>query len=293
MLLQVSLLSLLGAAAAVPAMNLSNRQAAGPGITILNISSQICGTAPPDETLRQAHANLRAKQGMQTRASSSPIVVQTYMHLVTTSDQAHNYPFNIRNILFSQQSTVLNISYRPANISFRLAGSSYTIRNDWATDANSTLMKQTLRQGGYSALNIYFQTNLSSAPYTYNAASTLLGYCTLPTTITYGNPPTEYPTIDYATDGCNVLAGSMTGSPTPVYGYSLGKTAVHEVGHWFGMLHTFQDNTCTSGDPGDYIDDTPQEGVSTVGCPTGKDSCPQDAGLDPISNYMDYSTDAW
>ena len=117
MLLQVSLLSLLGAAAAVPAMNLSNRQAAGPGITILNISSQICGTAPPDETLRQAHANLRAKQGMQTRASSSPIVVQTYMHLVTTSDQAHNYPFNIRNILFSQQVGLYSLSFSSSSSS--------------------------------------------------------------------------------------------------------------------------------------------------------------------------------
>lgn len=45
---------------------------------------------------------------------------------------------------------------------------------------------------------------------------------------------------DYATDGCNVLAGSMPKAPLPVKGYNLGKTAVHEVGHWFGLLHTFQ-----------------------------------------------------
>lgn len=54
-----------------------------------------------------------------------------------------------------------------------------------------------------------------------------------------------------------------------------------------------QDNTCATGDPGDYCDDTPQESQSTTGCPTGKDSCPGSPGLDPVSNYMDYSTDAW
>ena len=55
------------------------------------------------------------------------------------------------------------------------------------------------------------------------------------------------------------------------------------------VLH--QDNTCQMGDPGDYVDDTPQESTSTSGCPAGKDSCPNDVGLDPIHNYMDYSTD--
>ena len=54
-----------------------------------------------------------------------------------------------------------------------------------------------------------------------------------------------------------------------------------------------KDNTCDPSDPGDYVDDTAQEGTSTVGCPVGKDSCPTIPGLDPINNYMDYSTDQW
>ena len=56
----------------------------------------------------------------------------------------------------------------------------------------------------------------------------------------YNGVKYEYPKDDYATDGCNVLAGSMPGSPNAVLGYDRGKTAVHEVGHWFGLLHTFQ-----------------------------------------------------
>lgn len=51
---------------------------------------------------------------------------------------------------------------------------------------------------------------------------------------------TEYPPADYTTDGCNILAGSMLGMPGGVGEYNEGKTAVHEVGHWFGLLHTFQ-----------------------------------------------------
>ena len=150
-------------------------------------------------------------------------------------------------------------------------------------------MKNALRQGTYNTLNVYFQTNLSSAD--MSPGSILLGFCSLPTNVTYGSPPTEFPQADYAFDGCNILAGTMPNGS--VSGYNQGKTAVHEVGHWFGLLHTFQDTTCSSSDPGDYIDDTPQEGSATNGCPTGKDSCPNSTGVDPINNYMDYSTDAW
>ncbi|CAL8579385.1 hypothetical protein XPA_005135 [Xanthoria parietina] len=73
--------------------------------------------------------------------------------------------------------------------------------------------------------------------------------------------------------------------------YDQGKTAVHEVGHWFGLLHTFQDNSCEKNAAGDFIDDTAQEGSATDGCPVGKDSCPGREGVDPIGNFMDYSSD--
>ena len=91
-------------------------------------------------------------------------------------------------------------------------------------------------------------------------------------------------------DGCNVHAGTMPNGPLQYY--NQGKTAVHEVGHWFGLLHTFQDNSCADGDAGDFIDDTPQESVSTDGCPVGKKSCPDCPGVDPIHNFMDYSQDS-
>lgn len=75
--------------------------------------------------------------------------------------------------------------------------------------------------------------------------------------------------------------------------YDQGKTAVHEVGHWFGLLHTFQDNSCEKGSSGDFIADTPQQLTATDGCPVGKDSCPGVEGVDAIGNFMDYSSDVW
>lgn len=198
------------------------------------------------------------------------------------------------------QLSALNKAYSPAKISFRLLAPTYTINDSWATDPESQAMKSTLRRGGYSALNLYFQTNLTnpSAP-PGNSPKILLGSCTLPTTVTYvpnfcSSPPcapVSFPASVYTFDGCSIRASTLPGGS--FRGYNKGGTAVHEIGHWFGLLHTFQGESCSLGNSGDYIDDTPLEAVSTSGCPVGKDSCPLEPGIDPIHNYMDYSSDEW
>ncbi|EWY81904.1 hypothetical protein FOYG_16109 [Fusarium oxysporum NRRL 32931] len=65
------------------------------------------------------------------------------------------------------------------------------------------------------------------------------------------------------------------------------KTTTHEVDHWFGLFQIFGGYSCTGN--GDFIDDTPAILEASVGCPKGADSCPDQPGLDPIHNYMDYS----
>lgn len=202
------------------------------------------------------------------------ITVPTYFHVITTA--AHEG--TITQDMVNAQIAEMNTAYNKYGINFNLLGSDFTTNDAWAIaqPADMAAAKTALRKGTYSTLNIYFHTDLAGGN---------LGTCTLPSQV----PPNSNPSI-YNSDGCNVNANTMpSGSFT---GYNQGKTAVHETGHWLGLLHTFEGYSCSGS--GDFVGDTPMESQSTDGCPTSpaKNTCPDNNGMDPVHNYMDYSTDA-
>ena len=87
-----------------------------------------------------------------------------------------------------------------------------------------------------------------------------------------------------------VILHSTFGRNAPFNPFNLGRTVTHEVGHYLGLYHTF-DNGCGSSScytTGDRICDTNGESSPTFGCPNNRNSC---GGTAPFHNYMDYSDD--
>lgn len=85
-----------------------------------------------------------------------------------------------------------------------------------------------------------------------------------------------------------VISYSVFGTTSGTSGYDMGKTAVHEVGHWLNLKHLWGDANC--GDDG--VSDTPKQATYTVGCPTTiRVTCGNNPYGDMYMNYMDYTND--
>jgi PKD repeat protein len=73
-----------------------------------------------------------------------------------------------------------------------------------------------------------------------------------------------------------------------------GRTTTHELGHWFGLYHTFNggcgQDTCTDGD---LVCDTPPVVNPNFSCNLSANSCANDSPNlpDQVRNYMDYTPD--
>jgi hypothetical protein len=202
------------------------------------------------------------------------VTVPTYIHVITDGATG-----NVTDAQIAAQMSVLNLSFSgfyggaDSGVRFQLAGVTRTNNAAWFTMndfADEIAAKQALRRGGPNALNIYTGT-----------AAGALGFAYYPSILKYNGKKFQF------LDGAVIHYGSVPGGF--IEGFNLGFTATHEVGHWLGLAHTFEQGCIGHGD---YVDDTPAMLVPTGGCPEGKDTCLKAAGLDPIHNYMDYSDDA-
>lgn len=94
-------------------------------------------------------------------------------------------------------------------------------------------------------------------------------------------------------DACHIKVDTLPGGLEPHFTKD-GITAIHEAGHWFGLMHPWgmYPRTACNGD-GDEVDDTVPQMLETKPgtCSPWKDTCPLHDGFDNIHNYMDYSGD--
>ncbi|MEO3871879.1 zinc metalloprotease [Nonomuraea sp. B12E4] len=195
------------------------------------------------------------------------IIVPTRVHLIIRDER------QVTDDTVRAQIGTLNSAYGGAfggvdtGVRFRLDGIDVKEDAEWYADpvGHEKAMKQALHQGGADTLNLYIarldelMLGFASYPYWYAGAPELDGVV-----------------IDWRS-----LPGGTRGN------YNLGFTGVHEIGHWLGLFHTFE-NGCES--PGDGIEDTPAEARPSEACQPGKDTCSR-PGADPSHNFMDYAHD--
>jgi len=126
-----------------------------------------------------------------------------------------------------------------------------------------------------------WDTNRYLNIYTKRLPQGLLGGASLPQAGVVGTP-NDWIVLSYRYVGRPSINGGA---------YDLGRTATHEVGHWLGLVHTFQGG-CGSADcyrSGDLLCDTRPQAAPVFGCPGAEVSC---GGIPvPVENHMGYAND--
>jgi hypothetical protein len=207
-----------------------------------------------------------------SRAASHRTVIRVFVHVLQGPASG-----GVARPRIKRQIMILNNAYagRQSRASarspyhFRLVDLDRTTNSNWYRMDEGTVAerhaKQALHRGEANDLNLYIGSNRSRT----------LGWGTQPRAF-HSNP---------LMDGVVIRGSTMAGGKGGHY--SAGDVAVHETGHWLGLLHTFA-GKC--GRAGDHVADTPAEAQPSYTCPVKRNTCLA-PGRDPVHNFMDDSYD--
>lgn len=168
------------------------------------------------------------------------------------------------------QMNNLNVAFEGTGLSFELVHVDRTNNANWYRNClgrNEKAMKKRLAVDPRHVLNLY--TCLPGDPDTLGIAQF----------------PWRYPEESHM-HGVLINPIALPGSGDPLYGV-YGLTAIHEVGHYFGLFHTFEGG-CTDGDE---VGDTAAQAIPIYECRVGADTCPNRPGNDDVQNFMNYADD--
>jgi len=106
----------------------------------------------------------------------------------------------------------------------------------------------------------------------------VLGYTPMP-----GNGPPEYDGVAIHPKAFGAFGGEFPSNK--------GRTATHEIGHYFDLIHIWgTTNQCDPPDDDD-VPDTPEQDGFYFGCPSSRTSCNNGPNGDLINNFMQYVDD--
>jgi hypothetical protein len=262
------------------------------------------------------------KQQMATnRGIDAVVTIPVVVHVIHNGDAVGSNE-NITDLRVQSQITVLNQDFRKmlgtpgyntnsvgadVEIEFCLAQrkpdgtattgidhvqrsvASYASENSVETMKAATIWDPTQY---FNVWVVYFSDSESAEMYG------VLGYAQFPSNsglggmdVNGGAANTDGVVIDYRCFGTSTIAPSSNYFDD----YDKGRTATHEIGHCFGLIHIWGDNSSCSVNATDsnkdYCPDTPAQNTEHYDCQQTYNTCTSAAGNDMTANYMDYTND--
>lgn len=101
----------------------------------------------------------------------------------------------------------------------------------------------------------------------------------------------QFPGGPESTDGVVILNTAFGTVGTVKAPFNMGRAAVHSIGHYLNLRHTWGDASGCEGT--DFVDDTPPQAGPNYGTPTFPHiTCSNGPAGDMFMNFMDYCDDA-